>query len=276
LDAYAHASLVDGAVHSGARVHYFRHNDMDSLEDLLRDIDNGSNRILIGTEGVFSADGDYGDIAGVVALAKKYGAKVLVDEAHSLLLTGEAGRGVCAQQGVLDDVDILVGTFSKSFGGVGGFALTKKALANYFGFFSRNRLFSCALDPAVTGGLIESLRVAEGAEGDDRRRRLVENSQHLRTLLDGKVPLTGTSTWIVPVVFEREAIVSELSEHLLEAGMIGSMMMFPSVPKGKARLRLFVSSEHTAEQLERAANIIIKAGERFGFATLEPQAASAE
>ncbi len=270
MDGYAHASIVDGATQSLATLHYYNHNDMEDLELILKEINTGANRILICTEGVFSADGDYGQVADVVGLARKYGAKTLVDEAHSLLLAGSAGRGACEMQGVLDEVDMLVGTFSKTFAGVGGFLLARHELTNYINLFARNRLFSCALDPAVSGGVLASLILAQGSDGDERRVRLMENSRYFCSLLKGRVELTKTETWVVSVLFGREHLMPEITEFLAHKGMIASPLGYPAAPKGRARIRHFISSEHRKEQLDRAAEIVLQTAEKFGFQSPEP------
>src|SRR5207302_622213 len=122
-------------------------------------------------EGVYSADGDYSKVGRIVEVAKRYGAKVLVDEAHSMLLVGPHGRGVCADQGVLEAVDLLVMTFSKGFGGVGGALFARNKITQYINWYAKCRMFSCALDPAVTGGIIKSLELARGEDGNQRRER---------------------------------------------------------------------------------------------------------
>src|SRR5690606_23448627 len=122
-------------------------------------------------------------------LAKKYGAYTLVDEAHSMLLAGTHGRGITEAQGVLDQIDMLVTTFSKSFGGVGGAVYAKTDVTQYMNWYARCRMFSCALDPAVTGGLVASLAIARGPEGDVRRARLRKNADRLRELLAPHVDL---------------------------------------------------------------------------------------
>ena len=154
LDRSSHASLIDGAVLSQGKISLFRHNDAEFLEKVLKRLDYENSRILVCCEGVYSTDGDYGTLRDIIDVSKKYGAAVLVDEAHSLLVAGEKGRGVCEEQEVLSDADMIIATFSKSFGGVGGCLYAKKKVTNYINYYARSRMFSCALDPGVTGGLI--------------------------------------------------------------------------------------------------------------------------
>ena len=265
LDSAAHMCILEGAKLSGAKVSYFQHNDMDDLERVLSDVCNDHTRVLICTEGIYSGDGDYGDLAGVVRLAKRYGAYTLVDEAHSVLLAGENGRGVSEMQGVLEQVDFYVMTFSKAFGGVGGAVLAAEPLIQYINWYAKCRMFSCALDPAVTGGMAKAVEIASGPEGQRRRERLVHNAAYLKELLQGKVDLGLSEAWIVTVIFGGDEQTIEINDYLQRQGLDGSTMQFPAVPKNEARVRLFVSSEHTREQLERAARIILDAARKFDF-----------
>lgn len=265
VDSSAHASILDGALLSQGTLHVFPHNDIKGLEAILKSIDNGTSRILICTEGVFSADGDYGNLIGIVQLAKKYGAKTLVDEAHSILTAGSTGRGACEELGVLDKVDMVVGTFSKGFSGVGGFLYANKNLTNYVNFYARNRMFSCALDPAVTGGMIAATKLSMSQEGQERRQRLWDNGNYFRALLKDAIDFGMSTTWIVPVMYYDESITMQLIDYLEQNGFEGSPMVFPAVPKHQARIRIFISSEHTKPQLKRAADILIQAAEKFGF-----------
>ncbi|UCH09957.1 MAG: aminotransferase class I/II-fold pyridoxal phosphate-dependent enzyme [Fidelibacterota bacterium] len=265
LDRLSHASLVDGALLSQATIKLFKHNDVDHLDRVLSRLDYNSTRILICTEGIYSADGDAGRIKDIVQVARKYGAKVLADEAHSLLIAGENGRGVSEEQGVLDQVDMIIATFSKSFGGVGGCLYAREEITNYVNWYARARMFSCALDPAVTGGLIKALELAMGPDGQAKRKRIQDNADFLRNKLRGKVDIGDSHSWIIPVIYGDEHLTIPLSDHLQRNGVDASLMSFPAVPKNQSRIRLFVTSEHTEPQLERGAAVILEAADRFGF-----------
>ena len=259
--------LIDGAILSQGNIKFFKHNDVDHLDRVLSRIDHRSSRILICTEGVYSADGDKGNIEGVLSVAQKYGATVLVDEAHSLLIAGPNGRGVAEEQGVLEGVDMLIGTLSKCFGGVGGFLFGREELVNYVSYYARSRMFSCAIDPAVTGGLIAALRLAAGSDGTKKRQRIQANSQYFRSKLKGKVNTGNSQSWIIPVIYGDERITIPLSNYLQHEGLEASLMMYPAMPKKQARIRLFVSAEHTHGQMNTGSEIILKAAEHFGFLT---------
>ncbi len=267
MDRSAHMSILEGAQLSKCTPHYFRHNDVDHLEEILKGISQaGETRVLVCVEGVYSADGDYSKVGRIVEVAKRYGAKILVDEAHSMLLVGPHGRGVCAEQGVLEEIDLLVMTFSKAFGGVGGALFAPRKTTQYINWYAKCRMFSCALDPAVTGGILKSLELASGADGDERRQRLHVNAEFLRNQLRGQVNIGTSESWIVPVIYGPEKYTLPLSDFVQRSGLDTSVMQFPAVGKNESRMRLFVTSEHTTEQLRRAAEIILCAAEKYKFA----------
>ncbi len=264
LDKSVHMSILEGAQLSRAKVHYFEHNDPDSLRAVLEELAPSKRRTLVCTEGVFSADGDFGALGEIVPLAKEYGAQVLVDEAHSFGVAGPHGRGVAEQHGVLDQVDYLVVTFSKALGGVGGALITTHELARYVNWYARCRMFSCALDPAVTAGVARAVELLGSTDGDQRRVRLVDNARALREALAG-LDIGPSKSWIVPVIYGAEDRTILLADYLLRQGQEGSVMEFPAVPIGEARVRLFVTSEHTPEQIQRCAAGMRDAGAHFGF-----------
>jgi 7-keto-8-aminopelargonate synthetase-like enzyme len=266
VDQSAHMSIIEGAQLSRAKLHFFEHNNPTSLEAILKEIGPDAERVLVCSEGVFSADGDFGALDKIVPLAKSHGAQVLVDEAHSFLLCGPHGRGVAAMQGVFDQIDYFVVTFSKAMGGVGGAVIARRENARYVNWYARCRMFSAAIDPAVTAGVTRSLELASGPDGDQRRARLIKNAALLRSLLTGKVEMGRSESWIVPVIYGAESLTIPLSDWLQRHGMEGSAMSFPAVALGEARLRLFVTSEHSEEQVRRGADIVIRASQEFGFA----------
>lgn len=264
-DNTSHASIIDGLMLSQGETLFYRHNNIEELEAILQDVDDGKRRILVCTEGLFSVDGDFGKIKETVKLAKRYGAKTLVDEAHSFLTYGPNGKGASEQFGVLKDVDMLVGTMSKTLAGIGGFMLAKAELANYIDFFARNRMFSCALDPAVTGGMLTALGLASGEDGNKKRQKLHHNAKYMRSLLEGEVNIIKSHSWIIPVLFGQDSIAYKLDDYLQTNGLSAPLMIFPAVRQNKGRIRLFVTSEHTEDQLKKAALIVTKAAKEFGF-----------
>ncbi len=265
MDEYAHMSILEGAKASGANLHYFRHNDMESLAQILEKICQNRNRVLVCVEGVYSTNGNYGRIKETVELAKKFGAFTLVDEAHSSLLAGDKGRGVAEMQGVLEQVDLHILTLSKSFSGVGGALIANEKITRYVNWYAKCRLFSCSLDPGVTGGMIKVLELARGSEGDKRRKKIVENASYFRSLLKGKVDIGSSETWIVPVIFGPEKLTLGLYDFVQRKGLDVSVMQFPAVPKNEARMRIFITSEHSREQIDQAAQIVLETANHFNF-----------
>ena len=265
LDHSSHASLIDGAVMSQGTVKLFRHNDAEFLERILKRISKENRRVLVCVEGVYSTDGDYGNLKDIVTVTKNYGASILVDEAHSLLIAGATGKGVVEEFDVLADVDLLIGTFSKSFGGIGGCVYAKNDLINYMNYYARSRMFSCALDPAVTGGIIKALELASGTDGDEKRIRIIENADYLRSLLKDKVDIGTSHSWVIPIIFGDERKSIPLGDYLMKRGYDFSIMMFPAVKKNKSIIRAFVTSEHTKKQLEGCAESLIDASKEFNF-----------
>lgn len=266
LDRNAHMSIQEGAMLSKARIYYFRHNDPDNLDKVLERIGREPTRVLVCVEGVYSADGDFGSLARIVEVTKRHGAKILVDEAHSILVAGAGGRGVAEHDGVLDQIDLLVLTFSKAFGGVGGAVVARSEVARYINWYARCRMFSCAIDPAVTAGVTRSLELAGGSDGALRRKRLHDNAQRLRDELSPRVDIGSSSSWVVPVMYGADELTFTLNDELQKAGLDTSIMSFPAVPKGEARIRMFVTSEHSPAELRRAAEIITESAVRHGFA----------
>ncbi|MDB4960395.1 MAG: Glycine C-acetyltransferase [Myxococcales bacterium] len=265
IDKSAHMSILEGAQLARSKVHYFEHNDADHLKKILEEIAPTASRILVCTEGVFSADGDYGALDKIVPLAKSYGAQVLVDEAHSFGLCGKQGRGVAEELGVLDQVDYLVVTFSKALGGIGGAVITRHEIARYINWYARCRMFSCALDPAVTAGVTKALELAGGSDGAARRTRLQHNAAVLRGALEGHVNTGRSRSWIVPVIYGPENLSIPLADWLQRHGLDGSVMSFPAVPVNEARIRLFVTSEHDETQLQQCADIVRGAAVELEF-----------
>lgn len=265
LDRLSHMSILEGARTCDAKVHYFRHNDAEFLEKVLKRINAPESRILVCTEGVFSTDGSYGSLREIIGVAKKYGAYVLVDEAHSTLIAGTNGRGVCEMENVLDDVDLYIMTFSKAFGGIGGALWANEYIAQYVNWYAKNRMFSCALDPAVSSGLVKVIELAQSQDGTIRRQKIKKNAAYLRSLLSEKMNLVEGSTWILGIIYGDESKTLPLNDYIQRRGLEASILQFPAAPKNKARIRLFVSSEHTNQQLESAANIILDAAQKFNF-----------
>jgi glycine C-acetyltransferase len=253
MDQNVHASIVDGAILSKANTRFFRHNRPDELDRKLRD---AKGKKLVIVEGVYSMDGDVARLPEIVEVAKRHGARIMIDEAHSGFVYGPTGRGVAEQFGLDAEIDIHVGTFSKALGGMGGYVAGSKSLCNYLMGFARSRVFSCALSPAVTAGVLRALEIAEAEP--QLRDRLWANVAHLRKrFADAGVDVGDSTSQIIPVMIRKDPRVFAIGESLLRAGIYLQPIIYPAVAKHKSRFRISVSAVHTPELLDRAADILI-------------------
>lgn len=252
LDQYAHQSIQDGVRMAGCQTRRFRHNDMEDLERRLRQARNkGARRILVAVDAVFSMDGDEAPLAQVIELKKKYGAFLLVDEAHSIGAIGPRGRGICDAQGVDPrDVDIVTGSLSKAIPSSGGFVGGSLALRVYIQHGSAPYIFSAAVTPANAAAALEALRIVQ--EEPQHLARLHANTCRLR---DGLAELgleTGPSTSpVIPVLLGDEWRAYHWARQLLERGIFVSAVTFPAVSPGLARLRLCATAAHRPEHFQR-------------------------
>ena len=257
LDADAHASLYDGCRMSGADIFRFKHNDVKSLERRLERLKDRASRCLIVVEGMYSVLGDCAPLADFVALKEQFGARLLVDEAHSVGVYGEHGRGVAEQQGVLDQVDFIVGTFSKSLGAMGGFCASRHDVLGLFRYISRPFKFTASPSPAVMATTREALRQLRTRP--ELRETLWANAHQLYNGLQELGFELGPE--ISPVVAvlckDRQSALANWNQ-LLEAGIYVNMMLPPATPAGASFLRCSISAAHTPDQI---TTIINKFGE---------------
>ncbi len=252
LDQYAHQSLVDGVRMAGCELRRFRHNDMEDLERRLRQAKNrGTQRVLVGVDSVFSMDGDEVPLARVVELKKKYGAFLLVDEAHSIGAIGRTGRGICEHQGVDPrDVDILTGSLSKAIPSSGGFVAGSQGLKIYIQHGSAPYMFSAALTPANSAAILETVRILR--DEPEHLERLRENTVKLREGLRRLgLDTTNSTTPVIPVLLGDEWRAYRWARMLLERGIFVSAVVYPAVSPGMARLRLCATAAHRDEHFAR-------------------------
>lgn len=252
MDQNVHASIVDGAILSKANVRFFRHNRPDDLERKLSGT-NGKRLVII--EGVYSMDGDESKLADIVEVAKRHGARIMIDEAHSTFLYGKNGRGVAEKYGLEDDIDIHVGTFSKALGGMGGFVAGSQALYNYLMGFARSRVFSCALSPVVSAGVLEALHIAQ--REPQLRETLWENVAYMRGLLsDAGIDVGESTSQIIPIMIRNDRKIFGIAQALQRAGLYLQPIIYPAVAKHRSRFRISISATHTTQQLDEAATIL--------------------
>jgi glycine C-acetyltransferase len=253
-DQNSHASIVDGAILSKANVRFFRHNKPEDLEKKLK---GTSGKRLVVIEGVYSMDGDVCRLPELVEITKRYGARLLIDEAHSAFVYGENGRGVVEHFGLEDEVDIHVGTFSKALGGQGGYIAGSKALYNYLMGFARSRFFSCSLSPVVAAGVLEALKIAQAEP--QLRATLWENVRYMREQLGNYGVDVGESTsQVVPIMIRNDRRIMHIAHRLQRAGLYLQPIMYPAVAKHRSRFRVSISASHTTAQLDEAVSILVR------------------
>jgi len=258
-DQYAHASLVDGMILSKATSRFFRHNKVDDLERKLKRYD-GKKLVLI--EGVYSMDGDVAIVPDIVEVCKRYDARILIDEAHSTFIYGENGRGVAEHFGYEDEIDIHVGTFSKSLGGQGGFVAGSQKLINYLRGFSRSRFFSCGLSPVVSAGILKALDLFEAEP--ELRSKLWENVDFMQNKLrEAGVSVGDSECQVIPIMVQDDARIFEMGEALMYEGVYLNPVKYPAVPKHKSRFRMSISADHSREELEEGVRTITRVLQRY-------------
>jgi 8-amino-7-oxononanoate synthase len=255
-DALNHASIVDGCRLAGAETFVYDHGDVDHLAWGLREAEGRGS--LIVTDGVFSMDGDVAPLAEIVELARRFDARVMVDDAHGTGTTGPDGRGSVAAAGLEDEVDVLVGTLGKSLGSYGAYVCCDRPMAKYLVNTARTLIFSTALAPPQVAAAMAALELLR--EEPRRVERLQRNSRILRdALADEGLPTGAGETPIVPVIVgDADAAVSA-SERALERGVFAQAIRPPTVPDGSSRLRLTVMASHTKAELRDAAKVVAKA-----------------
>ncbi|MEY4159602.1 MAG: hypothetical protein RLZZ136_223 [Pseudomonadota bacterium] len=265
LDIDSHASIWDGCKLGDAEVVPFKHNDIAAMEKRLRRIPEGAGKLVI-LEGVYSMLGDIAPLKEMIAVAKAHGAMVLVDEAHSMGFIGPNGRGVAEEQGVLDQVDFVIGTFSKSVGTVGGFCVSNHPKFEILRLVCRPYVFTASLPPSVMATACTSIRKLMHA--GDKRAHLWENSRTLHAGLRAKGFELGTETpqsAIITVIMPDLERGARMWEALLHEGLYVNLARPPATPAGMTLLRCSLCAEHTAEQVQTIIGMFERAGKAAGI-----------
>ncbi|HEX7037278.1 MAG TPA: aminotransferase class I/II-fold pyridoxal phosphate-dependent enzyme [Pseudomonadales bacterium] len=249
LDADAHASLYDGCRGTGAEVYRFRHNDPASLDKRLGRLGDRTRRTLVITEGLFSVLGDEAPLAEIAEVKARHGAYLLVDEAHSLGIYGPHGRGVAEAEGVLDAVDFLVGTFSKSLGATGGYCVSRHDVLALFRYTSRPYIFTASPCPSVIATTRTALKQIR--QRPELRERLWRNAQRLHQGLDRLgLTLGADASPVVAVRIDETERALTIWRRLLDGGVYVNLMIPPASPDGSSLLRCSVSAAHSDEQID--------------------------
>ena len=263
-DELNHASIIDGCRLSKAKIHIFRHRDAAHAAEILEGLKDQPGRKLLITDGVFSMDGDIGPLPELVGIAEKYGAIMMVDDAHASGVLGRNGRGTVDHFGMHGRVHIQVGTLSKAIGVLGGYVCGSRDLIEYLYHRARPFLFSTSHPPAVTAACMAAFELLE--KEPERIERLWDNTRYFKAALRDQGFDTGASeTPITPIMVGEAATAHRFSAALFEEGLWATGIGFPTVPRGKARVRTIVTAAHTREQLDRAVEILARVARRMGI-----------
>src|ERR1700678_4345373 len=267
-DELNHASIIDGARLSKAKIKVFRHKDAAHAEELLKEVENEPGRKLIITDGVFSMDGDIGPVDKLSALAEKYNAIMMVDDAHASGVLGRNGRGSVDHFNMHGKVDVQVGTLSKAIGALGGYVCGSRDLIDYLYHRARPFLFSTSHPPSVAATCIAAFDILENEP--DRIQRLWDNTHYFKSQLTdagfdvGGVSTPKSETPITPILIGDGRRTMEFSKALFDAGVMATGIAFPTVPEGKARIRTIMTSEHTRTEIDQALEIITTVARKMG------------
>jgi len=253
LDNRSHLSLRDGAALSRCRADKFEHNDPASLDKALAR--KQARRQLVVMEGIYSMDGDFGNLPALLDIAESHGASVFVDEAHSMLACGEHGRGAAEKFGVENRIPLVYGTFSKAFGALGGFVAGPKETLRYLRFYAHPYVYSCALPAVVVAAILKALEI--GIREPELRKKLWENADYFHAQLRNIGVDTGMSTtYIMPLVIGDRERMYRLGHELRRRGLWVAPVDYPAVPQNKICFRACVTAKHTRADLDEALNIL--------------------
>lgn len=264
-DMIAHASLQDGMKMAKAQHRFFKHNDVKHLQKMLEEHRNQVSGCLIVTEGVFSMDGDVPPLEEIVKLAKKYNARTFIDEAHSYGVVGPHGMGACEKFDVLDQIDLVMGTFSKIAGGIGGFVAGPKSVMDWLYWNARSRVFSVSIPPSTAAAALKALQIFHARP--ELHAQLREN---IRRFVSGLTQMgypinPNHESAVIPVVIGNEAALGKINERLLDAGVYVVPVVYPAVSRNGCRFRFTVTAEHTLSDIDYVTHVLETAVKDIGF-----------
>ena len=268
-DELNHASIIDGARLSRAKIKVFRHKDVAHAEELLKEIENEPGRKLVITDGVFSMDGDIGPVGELAALCEKYGAIMMVDDAHASCVLGRNVRGSVDHFGCTDRVDVQVGTLSKAIGALGGYVCGSRDLIDYLYHRARPFLFSTSHPPSVAATCIAAFDLLESEP--ERIERLWANTKYFQEQLRsagfdiGGKTTPKSETPITPIIIGDGRATMDFSRALFDKGLMATGIAFPTVPEGKARIRCIMTSEHTRGTIDKSLEILTSTAKAAGL-----------
>jgi glycine C-acetyltransferase len=262
IDQLSHACLMQGARAATQNVYLFRHNDVDALRHRLMKIrqKDAENAILVVSEGLFSMDSDSPRIDAMQHVCREFGAVLLMDVAHDFGATGPGGTGQVGIQQMLGKVDIVMGSFSKTFSSNGGFVATRSRSARQFlGIYGGSHIYSNGLSPVQAATALEALRIVRSPEGDELRERSFDNILRLRAGFESQgIECLGNPSNVVPVMCGDETVAKWTARLLEEHGLIANLVEYPAVPRERARFRFQIMANHTHEQIDRAVSVFVR------------------
>lgn len=262
-DQMIHASIIDACRLSYGDVYKYKHNDMADLENKLSSIGDDVGKLIV-VDGVFSMEGDLANLPDIVALARKYGAQTMVDDAHGIGVMGKNGRGTAEHFGVEDEIDLVMGTFSKSFASLGGMVAGNKKVISYIKHFARSLIFSASITPASVATVLATLDIIQNEP--ERRERLWEITKKMKSGFQSMGYDTGpTETPIIPVYIRNDELAFMLWRLLRENGVFTNPVIYPAVPKGEALIRTSYSATHSDEELDTVLGHFEKCGKQLGI-----------
>jgi 8-amino-7-oxononanoate synthase len=262
LDSLDHASLLDGVRLGFAKDRKFKHNDMADLEKKLAAAPDHTGKLIV-VDGVYSMEGDLADLPRIVALARRYKARVFVDEAHGVGVLGTHGRGACEHFGVESEVDLVMGTFSKSLAAVGGFIAGSRHVIDYIKHNARSAIFSAAPSPPVIGAVKRALDILE--REPERRKALWENTDYMKAALPALGFQIGKpESPVIPIVVGQDEIAYEMAVRLQDEGVFANPVVSPAVQPGNAMIRTSYMATHTRAHLDIALEALASVGRQLG------------
>ena len=263
LDELDHASIIEGSRLSFSKVLKYAHNDMSALESKLKLCEDGRIKMIV-VDGIFSMEGDIVKLPELVKLAKKYNASIMVDDAHSLGVLGKNGSGTASHFGLTDDVDLIMGTFSKSFASLGGFIAADKEVINFIKHNSRTLIFSASMTPSSAAAVLASIEIMENEP--ERIKHLWDMTHYaLKGFKDAGFEIGKSETPIIPLFIRDDIKALQLTRILLEDGVFVNPVVSPAVPKEDSLIRYSLMATHTKEQVETSIDKITKAAKSLGI-----------
>ncbi len=263
IDALDHASIIEGSRLSFAKVLKFRHNNIESLEKILINCEKDKIKLIV-VDGIFSMEGDIINLPGIVRLANKYGASIMVDDAHGLGVIGENGRGTASHFGLTENVDLIMGTFSKSLASLGGFVTGDFNTINYLRHNSRSLIFSASIPPASAAAVIAALDIM--INEPERIDKLWHNTNHaLKGFRDLGFDTGASESPIIPVYIRDDMLTLKFTKRLLEEGVFTNPVVSPGVPKESSLIRYSLMATHTIDMIDFALEKFKKVGQELGI-----------